>query len=505
MSELAQTAGRFDSNDDIALIDYFPVHLPVQLLTVDVVGIERRSIPAITEFCLKAIDAGLQDTPSIGGFLGVDPEYLAKLLTSLLRNEHVNRDAFGRFVLQRRGKELLRQGSEDLPSDRRMQILWDPVQKIVLDRTLVYTKQRADRAGILAPMPGAFARPDVSVLNAAEINKVRLGNATLLPSEGGSFEVLRVTSIYKSLGRYRNALGLVQKSTDGELSLRLVVGGSIDNDLTAAYAQAGLAKLIGVRANVANKPGVQAVRKRQNELVCGESKNSNVGKLVQRRSVLLLNLSAVDARLAEEHVDALIEKQRNYNDELGRISDQLSRLPVMPIRCYEPEYYAKLALRSAMSSITITTTNPSSAKTDGEILGCIRSCLNRGVDVRIYISDRLGENDPTLASLDRLSRENNLNVRFLQNDMRSVFEIEWDKKGLLVSNEPVLGERRRPISPREFTGFYVSDPEAIEQYCTKHLTFQSDDFLVRIKAVAGASGAAASQKKAAGDRSARRG
>ncbi|WP_218640192.1 hypothetical protein, partial [Burkholderia pseudomallei] len=108
-----------------------------------------------------------------------------------------------------------------------------------------------------------------------------------------------------------------------------------------------------------------------------------------------------------------------------------------------------------------------------------------GVRVTLCISDRFGDNDATLATLDKLSRNGTLTVHFLQNDQRSVFEIEWDGKHLLFSNEPPLGNRRRPISPREFAGYFVSDEQAVSRYRDSFLTFRPDDFLVRLRPAVG--------------------
>ncbi|WP_087750662.1 hypothetical protein [Paraburkholderia caledonica] len=476
-----ESARRFDAIDGQALVDYFTVHLPVQLLTVDVIGLDRRPLPAPIEFCLRAIDAGLFERSDICAFLGVDVTYGEGLLQNLCDGEYIGKNAFGHYVLMRRGKEALRENGESSPSDRRMYLLWDPIQKSLLERTIVYTKQRADPAGITAPISSVFGQPALAELDVGEINKLRTTTNSSLDSTAPGFEVLRVTGIHKSLGRFRPSLALIYRASSGELSLRLAVNGSIDNDLTTACAQVGLAKLIGVERGFANKAGGQAIRKRYRDLLCGSDGGPNVASLVQRRSVLLFNLGAVEMRLGEERSDSLLEKKARYESEFEEVSRELDRVPVVPVRCHEGEYYLASALETAEFSIRITTTNPALSKIDGEVLRRIRSCLARGVQITIYISDRLGENDPTLAALDKLSREHSLSVHFLLNDLRSIFEIEWDGKHLLVSNEPPLGDRRQPVSPREFSGFYVSEPRAVGHYCDNHVKFETRDFLSRLK------------------------
>jgi hypothetical protein len=483
MTIFNELARRFDKFEGQTLIDYFQIHLPVQLLTIDVVGMDRRPIPALTEFCLKAINADLSESAGITGFLGVEYEYGSRLLKGLVEAEFIGINPFGQYVLLRKAKEILQLGRDERPTDRRIQVLWDPIQQRLLNRTLIYTKNRADPAGIIPPIPNAFTKPEPKELDLLAMNKIRGEANGSGEHDRPSFEILRVTSIQKSYGRYRNSVGLVYKESDGQLVFRLAVDGAIDNELTDAVARAGLIDIIGVKGNIATKPGVQAVKKRQRELICGNQEKINVAKLVQRRSVLLLNLGAIDARLAEESepIDSLVKKRNSYDEELAQVTKDINSLPVVPARCHEVEYYLLEALGRAKNSLLITTTNPSNSKVDGEILQHLRACLERGVNIKILISDRLGDSNTTLAAFDRINASKRLSVEFLQNTERSVFEIKWDLSHLFVSNEPPLGDRRFPILPREFCGFYVTDTGAVKRYSDDHLAFQDSDFLKRLK------------------------
>ena len=485
MREHADIARRLESIVGDTLVDYFTVYLPVQLLLVDIIGLERRTVPAPTEFCLRSIEAGLCEGDEVLGFLGLDGDYGDRLLRSMCDGDYIGKDGFGKYHLMRRGKELLKQGCEASPADRRMQVLWDPIQREILDRTLVYTKQRTDPDGIIAPIPNAFAQPLPDDLEVTEINKIRNGYSGGAESGGATFDVLRVTGVQKSFGRYRPCLALVFSNAEGDLTLRLAINGSIDDDLTSICAKIGLPKLIGVDRKIGLRPGVQASKKRQQDLKCGDGGSKNIAQLVKRRCMLRFKLQSFEKRLGEEHVEAIEVKKSECQKELDDVNSQLERLPVIQARCHEVDHYLVEALKNANSTITITTTNPSAIKIDGEILGYLRSSLSRGIKVTLYISDRLGGNDPTLAALDKLTNYGSLSVHFLQNEQRSVFEIEWDGKHLLFSNEPPLGNRRRPVCPREFSGYFVSDAQAVSRYRDSFLTFRSDDFLVRLRPASG--------------------
>jgi len=495
MRDHADIARRLESLVGDTQVDYFTVYLPVQLLMVDIIGLERRPVPAPTEFCLRSIEAGLCEGSDILGFLGLDTDYGDRLLAGMCDGDYIGKDGFGKYQLMRRGKELLKLGGEVSPADRRMQVLWDPIQRVILDRTLVYTKQRTDPDGIIAPIPNAFAQPSPDDLEVGEINKLRGGNVGGAESGSPTFDVLRVTSVQKSFGRYRPCLALVFSNTDGDLTLRLAINGSIDNELTSICAKIGLSKLIGVDRKIGVRPGVQAVKKRYQGLKCGDSASKNVAQLVKLRSMLRFKLQTFEKRLSEEHVESIETKKTECQKELADVNSQLEHLPVIPVRCHEVDYYLLEALKGANSTITITTTNPSALKVDGEILGYLRSSLSKGVSVTLCISDRFGGNDSTLAQLDKLSKYGTLSVHFLQNEHRSVFEIEWDGKYLFFSNEPPLGSRRRPVYPREFAGYFVSDEQAVSRYREGFLNFRPDDFLVRLQPAVGNNAAMQKQRR----------
>ncbi|WP_241059288.1 hypothetical protein [Achromobacter xylosoxidans] len=480
MSNQAEVAQRLESIVGDILLDYFTVYLPVQLLVVDIIGLERRSVPAPTEFCLRAIDAGLGTSSEICGFLGLDLEYGERMLADLCDHDYIAKTAFSTYQLMRRGSEALKQESESSPSDRRMQVLWDPVQSAILDRTTVYTKQRIDSDGIIAPISNAFAQPSPSRLEIRELNKLRNSSSG---SETASikFDILRVTAIQKSFARYRPCLALVFKNQDGDLTLRIATNGSIDEDLTASCAKIGLSKLIGVDRRMGTRAGVQAIQKRRQNLQCGDAGDQNILQLTQKRSLLRLKIQGFERRLAEEYIESLEAKRAENQKELETIESQLIQLPVVPVRCHEVDYYLIEAFKNAKSTITITSTIPSALKMDGQIMGHLRSCLFNKVAVTFYVADRLGDNDATLANLEKLSRNGSLKVEFLQNSQRAVFEVEWDGNHLLFCNEPPLGSRRLPISPREFAGYFVSDEKAVSIYRRDFLSFNRDDFLVRLR------------------------
>ncbi|MEB0013944.1 hypothetical protein QN379_14125 [Glaciimonas sp. Gout2] len=478
-----EVAQRLDSYDNQSLVDYFPIHLPCQILVVDIVGIEHRKTPAVTEFILLSICAGLTTLEKISGLLGLSPEHCSDLMNELISSEYIGTDSFGGYALWRRGSELLQMGEESAPIDRRMHMVWDPICKKFLGRVPMYTKKMAARNGIIVPLAGVFNPPDLNEVGAAALKEAQLNASGGRNGRPSNYDVLRVTTVHKSMGRYREALAMVYRTERGEFSLRIVTNDNIDDELTTACAQASIAKLVGVDKSFSSRQGALAVRKRLAELPRATKMSANLEGLVRRRSIFRFKIATLDARLVENDITDLKLKREIARTELVAIDFQLEAVAILPVRCHEIRTYILAALRNAHHHVLITTTMPTADKFDNEIFGALQECIARKVKVSIYISDRQSEDGNILARIDKLSKTSFLNVRFLTAEARPVFEVEYDLVSLCFSNEPGFGNRRAPIMPREFTGYFVSDSNLVKAYSESYLDFKDVDFIKHVRVV----------------------
>ena len=481
MNSNNQIAQRLESYDSQSLVDFFTIHLPCQILIVDTVGIKRRNMSATTEFILKSISVGLTSSEDISGLLGLRLDHCNNLLAELTEGEYIGKDTFGGYGIWRRGKELLLMEGESAPNDRRISMVWDPLCKRFLGRVTMYTRKKAGRDGIFVPLAGAFGTPDLLEIGATALKEAQTNVSGGHGGRPSDYNVLRVTTIQKSLGRYREAVALVYKTERGDFSLRIATDGNIDKELTSACAQASVAKLVGVDKSFASKQGALAVRKRYKDLSISAHGSSSLESVVQRRSVLRFKITALDLSLSESDSDDLRNKRNSAHEELCLLNAKLELVPVVPVRCYEIRDYTLSTLKNAQHHVVITTTTPTEDKFDNEMFVALQKCLDRKVDIRIYIADRPSEDSNTLARLDKLSQSSFLNVYFLSNEKRPVFEIECDSSTLCFSNEPSLGHRFAPIMPREFVGYFLSDIALVKSYCENHLNFDAKDVASRIR------------------------
>jgi hypothetical protein len=476
-NEIAQ---RLDSFDNESLVDFFPVHIPCQVLVVDTVGVERRATPAMTHFILRAVSVGLDSINAVAGMLGIDEEHCQVLMRDLELGEYIGAGPDGAYKIWRRGNEILNAEGENSPIDRRSQIVWDPICKKFLGRVPMYTRHRAGKDGVFVPLPGAFAIPELTLIGPAALKEIQLSATGGRGGRTTTYEVLRVTTIQKSIARYREAVALVYKGEKGEYILRMATSGNFDEELTAACAQAGVAKLVGVDKMFASRHGCLAVRKRYADIAKEKVSNTTVETLVKRRSVLRFKVDLLNARILENEREDLLTKRIEATLEIEGIDAQLKMITVIPVRCHEIRGYLLDAFRSAKRNILITTTMPVLEQFDFEVSEAVKACISRGVIIEMCIADRPTSDDGMLAKLDKLSQSNLLKVNFLA-EPRTVFEIVKDSLTVAFSNGSPLGARQGPIPSREFVGFFISTVSLTERYIQRNLNFGKDDFVSRIR------------------------
>jgi len=481
MRQFDELAQLYDNYEGQTLVDFFPLYLPCHIVFLDAVTIEHRTLPAISEFALRAIFTKITNVEEIAGLLGLSRSYACTVLTGLESDEFIGQDAFGRYKLQRRAFELLAAGEDLVPVDRRLTIAWDPIAKRVLPRTPMYTPGRIAEGAVVAPVAGGYSQVTLSDIDLKSLKESRAADRESAGYEEAKFDVIRLTQIHKILMRLRETLGLVYRSAQGEVLLRIVVDGRVDDELSAICAQKSLPKNIGVDKASMQRTGVAAVKKRYGSLNGGEAGNGvSLEQLTKARALLRFKIDGLNRRLAEGPNPSVLEKQENALLELEVLASKLEKLPVVPLRCYEVRRFLLDALASAKTTLTISTSMPAESQVDAVLLQAIKAALNRGVRVHLLIAGRMETKNGAMARLNRLSERDGLEVDFLATVARPVFEVVWDSSCLLFANESPLGLRPTPPMPRDFAGYLVSDSRMVGEYVRSHLTFGKEDFVKRV-------------------------
>src|SRR4051812_30182480 len=84
----ADVARRYaNARSGASLIAYREVALPLFRVDCELLVLQRKPVPPIQEFVLRAIQAGLRDPGDIAGLLGVDHPIVLGAAAELLRSE----------------------------------------------------------------------------------------------------------------------------------------------------------------------------------------------------------------------------------------------------------------------------------------------------------------------------------------------------------------------------------------------------------------------------------
>lgn len=493
MNEIDILAQQFHSYGDRLLADYFVAMLPCQFLHLDTLIVEKRPLPTPTEFVLKAIRAGLNSQQDISGFLGITDAYTEKLLTGLKLDDYIGLDEFGKLKLFRRAIEVLNSNGERRSLDKSVPILWDPILATpIQQRVDLYRQSAAKQTGKIWELQKVFHAPDIASLNSGDVQNYL--SATQTPNNDREiYEILRVIAITKTLIRFRPVTVLIYEKEGSQPIFKIAFNGKIDDKLSDAIAQKDGAKFIGLDGAFSRKAGAIAVNDRYKKLPVShnteELKKLDIAMLTRQRSILMFSMDALNNRISEEPSESLkarlLEKEAEYLDN----EQTLKGIAITPILPFDVPLALSSALASDGKGLLITTTTPNETHFTAPIQVQIKNALAGGMKIKIYIAGRL-EHDhkekkdqgSALASLNQIANEySNLQVFFLKNQNRQVFEIYLEKSSLVFCNTSPLGNRPEPFSPRAFRGYRISGESQIAAYVESNLSFSQDDLIKQIR------------------------
>lgn len=493
MNEIDILAQQFHSYGDRSLADYFVAMLPCQILHMDTLIVEKRPLPTPTEFVLKAIKAGLNSQENIAKFLGLTQEYTDKLLTGLKLDDYIGFDEFGKLKLFRRALEALASDGERRSLDKTVSILWDPILATPIQQRIdLYTQNTAKQAGKIWELQRVFHAPDINSLNNGDIQNY-LNSKQTPTNDREIYEILRIIAIKKTLIRFRQVTVLVYEKESSHPIFKIAYNGKIDDKLSDAIAQKDGAKLIGLDTSFSRKAGALAVNERYKKLpvlhTTEEQKKLDIATLARQRSILMFAIDALNNRISEEPSETLKTKLLTKEAEYADIEGVLKEVEIVPILPFDVPLALSSALESDGNVLSITTTTPNENHFTVSIQRQMKKALAGGMKINIYIAGRL-EHDHNinnnkghaLAALNQIANEySNLQVFFLKNQNRQVFEIYLEKSTLVFCNASPLGNRPEPFSPRAFRGFRISGKSQIDAYVKSHLSFSQDDLIKQIR------------------------
>jgi len=458
------------------LADYRAVALPYYIIYVDAVVLERRPLTAVTEFIFRAILTGLTVPADVCAFLGVEGRFFNRLVSDLCDERYISLDLEGKLQLLARGEQVLANCYEAIPQERELPIVWDLLKKRPAGylETLI-RETEAKRDGLLLVRAKPMRPPTVSEIPLQAV-QATWATRSRAPVDEHS-EVIRVREAKRRLLRYRPAVGLVYLAEKGSaVRVRFAVGGKVDDGISQGFAEQDGPGHMGIATEFAKKATTLSIRTRLKELPGNVLSVSDYGSLLKKRAVARLGLEGLQRRLEEEHTDELVKRLSEKQSELAGIDDQIKALPLRELMPYEVIQLTREALLRAEKRIMITTRVPSRERLTNQLLNDIKNAARRGVKVSIFLAGKVPSDDEkhwnAVRELDRLVNSvPGIEVAFLLELKRSIFELSVDEELIVFCNRPPLGDASTSgLGFHPFAGFAVSDKLAVRAYAAQHLS-----------------------------------
>lgn len=474
MIDFDAVAEQYQTVDGMPLIDYLPIGLPIYLLLLDSLVAEKRNLMPVEEFILKAVLAGVRSTADVVGLLGLGPEYGARVVNSLSDDEYLSQTP--QLALRPKGFAVLSEAGERRIDEKVVRLAWNPLTQVVVKTRL--TTLEPGQALALERMV-RLAPPSTRLPALVDLPLDLPGNQ-LRDGE----QVIRYLSLLRRTLRYVPAVLLLYARGKGAEPLaRAAIDGVIDHASSDAIAKYELLPRLGVDSLFNRRSGAVAVDQRIKPLGVLPG-NGSLADLLKTKSTLQLGISALERQDSAAAATKLDAKKA----ELAAVMQQLEQIPVRALLPFEVTQLVDHALQKAKREILITTTLPVASRLTPTRLLLLGQALKRGVKVRILVSDRPTDDEwpkgpgMLLRKLNEMATLHaNLDVSFLKDTERVVFEVRTDDATLGVSNEPPLGLRSREPLARAFCGYQLSGSKPVLAYANNYLSAQALSVVGKIK------------------------
>lgn len=173
---LEQTAHARSGYD---LVSFKEAGLPVYVLTLRILVLERKTLGPIDEAVLKAVQAGLEAPSSIFEFLGLPETVLTPVLAGLNTTELINysrssADTDAKVTLSAKGRLAIAEAATVKPQERLVKVCFDALTKklLFIAPEQLYRAKEMREQGYFEVPTGTSRRPEVDDIPLQDFDKI---------------------------------------------------------------------------------------------------------------------------------------------------------------------------------------------------------------------------------------------------------------------------------------------------------------------------------------------
>lgn len=447
--------------------------LPVYLLTVRVLVLEKKPLSPIEEGCLRAVDAGLSAPAEISSFLGLGGKVLTGVLAGLNARECINYskaigDREAKVTLTAKGRSSLMEAVSAIPQERVVQLVFDPYLKRVLfvpTAALSKPREAKENGWFELPLCGA-KRPEVEDVPLQDLDKVIAKSRT---REEESRELLALRRVERREMHFLPCLLLFYKANHGDdVQVAIYKDEVFSVEHENAFRALGGPEQVGARlvALPAELPVV-------GETTSGEFKH-DVAVALDVDSARVNE----ESKVTEAPVKPPAATTEPASKEEGKAGGSASGKTLRVVRCHEHPMLLRKSLGTSQRRLLIVSPWIRDQVVDQNFIGSLEALLRNGVDV--YIGYGLSEDDGKVKANDQArskppiskraksdleslrGRFKNFRFRFVGNTHRKF--LVCDSKFAVSTSFNWLSFLGDPKArARDESGLLIAKPEYIEE------------------------------------------
>jgi hypothetical protein len=375
------------------LISYREVALPLFKVDLELLVLEKKPLPPIQEYVLRAVDEGLSGTAAIAGLLGIEESIVRTTAAVLLSSDNLvlaggaDGDRTHRLRLTTKGRSTAADAAQVQAVEVSLPVWIDGLTRKVLSVTARgrhwFPASQASGRGLVEIAASPRKRPGLEGIPLESVNEVIRAESA---GRRGRREVIGITGIGKTRRYAREAVALAYQAPGEDLLITLAVDGESSEEHDAAFSRA-----IARSARKLTPEHWHGAREIVESAVPAEVLDSAVeASESERIEDEHIELRQQDERLRSAAENATKEELASLREQLAQsekrqreLESALENISVRQVPVYEHRKYLNRALAEARERILIVSPWIRYEVVDDELVTRFRKLLQRGVQLWI--------------------------------------------------------------------------------------------------------------------------
>lgn len=394
------------------LVSYREIALPLFKVELELLILEKKQLPPIEEYVLRAVSQGLTDTADIAGLLGIEESIVRTTTAALLSTDNLklgggpDGDRAHRLKLTSKGCDTATEAALVQAVEMTLPVWIDGLTRKVISvrgrGSLWFPASGASRRGLVEIGPYPRKRPGLEDIPLELVNEVIRAETA---GRRARREVIGITGIGKARRYAREGVALAYEAPGEELVITIAVDGEASEEHDAVFSllrERSARKLTPADWHSAREVVEETI---PSELLDSAADASESERIEDER--VQLRLDEEKLRDAAEH--ASNEELQSLRDQLDRsearqreLQLELANISVRQVPVYEHRKYLDRALEEAKKRVLIVSPWIRFEVVDDELVTRFRKLLERGIELWIaygitkqggYRSKTKGEGD----------------------------------------------------------------------------------------------------------------